>query len=58
MNPPIHSIGDRVLASFPSGWALGGIVVMIITTQTTSYEVVFKDDSHSLFLESNVVKAL
>ena len=58
MNPPIHSTGDQVLASFPSGWTLGGTVLMIIQTHTsTSYEVVFKDGSHSAFLEENVKKA-
>ena len=58
MTLPIHSVSDRVLASFPSGWTLGGVVLMVIPTrESTSYEVGFSDGTHGNFPELNVKKA-
>lgn len=58
MTSPIISIGDRVLASFPSGWTLGGRVIMIVTTTlSTSYEVEFGGGFHNSFDKENVKKA-
>ena len=55
MTPPIHSISDHVVATFPSGWGLGGVVIAVIATNTgNAYEVQFKDGTHNNFPESNV----
>lgn len=42
------NIGDKVLASFPSGWALGGTVLMIMDGGKT-IDVVFLDGCHQAF---------
>ena len=49
-------IGDKVQASFPDGWTLGGHVIMVIQERDKppQYDVQFFDNSHLLFPASNV----
>jgi hypothetical protein len=44
--------GDKVLARFPSGWAVGGTVLMIISpkgNEITEIDVLFLDGCHQAF---------
>jgi hypothetical protein len=44
-------IGDKVLATFPSGWAVGGTVLMVMGKEI---DVLFLDGCHRAFLVENV----
>jgi len=44
--------GDKVLARFPSGWAVGGTILMIIAPKgdvITEIDVLFLDGCHGAF---------
>ena len=45
------NIGDKVLATFPSGWILGGTVLMVMGKEI---DVQFLDGCHQAFLVENV----
>ena len=58
MTPPLYSLGDVVGAAFPSGWRLGGRVIMVIAGHTANtYEVEFVGGIHASFDEISVSKS-
>ena len=58
MTVPLYSLGDTVAAAYPSGWRLGGRVIMVIAGNTAnSYEVEFVGGIHASFDETNVKKS-
>lgn len=50
------TIGSKVVATWPSGWQLGGTVIAVITPmgQEPSYFVRFSTDAHHTFTATNV----
>jgi hypothetical protein len=50
------NIGDKVLATFPSGWTVGGTVLQVMSGGK-EIDVLFLDGCHQAFSVENVKSA-